>query len=160
LRHSTTTAQHSLIIGHHRARRAIATLAAAAVLVVVAACGSDSATAPHTSTVAGDWTLQSVDGKAPPDTVIHTSTLTVEFLDGTLALNEDMSYKLFFHSRTTQGDSVTADSSGSTGTYTQSGNTVTIHNPANNGDVVATVASSSLSFVDNGLTFMFTKSTP
>lgn len=138
----------------------MATLAAAAALVVMAACGSDSTTGPHTSSVVGDWTLQSVDGKAPPDTVIHTSTLTVEFLDGTLALNADMSYKLFFHSRTTQGDSVTADSSGSSGTYTQSGNTVTIHNPANNGDVVATIASSNLTFVDNGLTFMFTKAAP
>lgn len=160
MRHSTTTTQRSLIMRHHRARRALATLAAAATLVVMAACGSDITTAPHSSSVVGDWTLQSVDGKAPPDTVIHTSTLTVEFLDGTLALNEDMSYKLFFHSRTTQSDSVTADSSGSTGTYTQSGNTVTIHNTANNGNVVATIASSSLTFVDNGLTFMFTKSTP
>lgn len=108
--------------------------------------------------VVGDWALQSIDGKAPPDTVVHTSTITIEFLDGTLALNQDMSYKLLFHSRTTQADSAVSDSSGSSGTYVQSGSTVTIHNATNNGDVVATVTSSTLTFVDGSLTFVFAKS--
>lgn len=116
-----------------------------------------SAVAPD---VVGDWTLQSIDGKVPPDTVVHTGTVTVEFLDGVLTLNQDLSYRLLFHSRTTTSGGTVSDTSGSTGTYTQSGNSVTIHNSANNGDVVATVTLPTLSFVDNGEAFVFVKSTP
>lgn len=110
--------------------------------------------------VVGVWTLQTIDGKAPPDTVVHTSTVTVEFLDGTLTLNQDLTYQLRFDSRTTTPDSTSSDTSGSTGTYTQNGTSLTIHNPANNGNVVATVTPPTLTFVDNGFTFVFIKSNP
>ena len=110
--------------------------------------------------VVGDWTLQTINGKAPPDTVISTDTLTAVFQDGTLTLNQDLSYKLLFHSLLTQGDSTVSDSSGSSGTYTQNGSAVTIHSAVNNGDVVATVSGTTLSFIDGSLTFVFAKSEP
>lgn len=110
--------------------------------------------------VVGDWTLQTINGKAPPDTVISSDTLTAVFQDGTLTLNQDLSYKLLFHSLLTRGDSTVPDSSGSNGTYSQSGSSVTIHSAVNNGDVVATVSGTTLSFIDGSLTFVFAKSQP
>ncbi|MDQ2768215.1 MAG: hypothetical protein M3Y30_13795 [Gemmatimonadota bacterium] len=108
--------------------------------------------------VVGDYTLQSIDGKAPPDTVVHTSTATVVFLDGVLALHTDMSYKLLFHSATTtSGSGTVADSSGSIGTYTVNGTTVVIHNGTGGDSVVATTALPNISFTDGGEAFVFTR---
>jgi len=110
-----------------------------------------------TPSVVGDYTLQTIDGKAPPDTVVHTSSVIVVFLDGTLSLNNDMSYKLLFHSTSTTSSGTVADSSGSTGTYTVNGTQMVIHNSANGDSVVATTALPNISFTDGNLDFVFTK---
>ena len=110
-----------------------------------------------TSNVVGDYTLQSVNGKAPPDTVLQTSAETVVFNDGQLALHNDNSYKLLFHSTNKTSSGTAADSSGSTGTYTVNGSTVVIHNSSTGDSVVATVSLPTLSFVDGGQTFLFSK---
>jgi hypothetical protein len=104
----------------------------------------------------GSYTLQTMDGKAPPDTVVHTSTVTVEFLDGTLNLNSDSTYKLFFHSRTTTNGTAQMDTSGSVGTYSASGNSVTI-TKTGGGSVVATADLPDFTFTDNGHVFLFRK---
>jgi hypothetical protein len=129
---------------------------------VTATSGSVSGTTTVTVTAAapslvGDYALQSIDGKAPPDTVVHTSTVTVVFLDGMLSLHNDLSYKLLFHSETTTSGGTVADSSGSTGTYTANGSTVVIHNGASGDSVVATATPSSISFSDGGQAFVFSK---
>jgi plastocyanin len=116
--------------------------------VTVGAAGAD---------VVGNYSLTSVDGKAPPDTVVHTSTTTVVFTDGTLALNSDATYKLLFHSSTTTSSGTAADSSGSTGTYSVNGNTVTIRNTSTGDSVIATATLPSLTFTDGGQVFVFTK---
>ena len=107
--------------------------------------------------VSGDYALQSVDGKAPPDTVVHTSTTTVVFLDGLLSLHADSSYKLLFHSATTTSSGTVADSSGSTGTYSVNGNTVTIHNSSTGDSVVATATLPTITFTDGAEVFVFSK---
>ena len=107
--------------------------------------------------VAGDYGLQSVDGKAPPDTVVHNSATTVVFLDGTLSLHADSSYKLLFHTATTTSSGTVADSSGSTGTFSVNGNTVIIRNTSTGDSVVATAALPAISFEDGGETFVFSK---
>jgi len=130
---------------------------------VKATSGGVSGTASVTVTAAapsvvGDFNLQSIDGKAPPDTVVNTSTVTIVFLDGVLSLHNDMSYRLLFHSTTTtSGSGTVADSSGSTGTYTVNGSTVVIHNGTSGDSVVATVALPTISFSDGGEDFVFTK---
>jgi hypothetical protein len=107
--------------------------------------------------VAGDYALQSVDGKAPPDTVVHNSATTVVFLDGTLSLHADSSYKLLFHTSTTTSAGTVADSSGSTGTFTVNGNTVIIRNSSTGDSVVATAALPTISYEDGGQAFVFSK---
>ena len=130
---------------------------------VTATSGSVSGSASVTVTAAtpsvvGDYALLSIDGKAPPDTVVHTSTVTIVFLDGILSLHNDMSYKLLFHSTTTtSGSGTVADSSGSTGTYTANGTTVVIHNGTTGDSVVATTALPHISFSDGGEDFVFSK---
>lgn len=127
---------------------------------VQAASGSVSGSSSVTVSVVHDFTLQTIGGKAPPDTVVNTGTVVVEFLDGTLSLNQDATYKLLFHSRTTTNGTAVSDTSGSTGTYTVNGTAVTLHNTGNDTDHIATITAPTLSFSDNALLFVFTKSTP
>jgi len=107
--------------------------------------------------VSGDYALQSVDGKAPPDTVVHTSATTVVFLDGLLSLHTDASYKLLFHTATTTSSGTVADSSGSTGTYSVNGNTVIIRNSSTGDSVIATATPPTISFTDGAEVFVFSK---
>jgi len=124
---------------------------------VTASGGGVTGSTSVTVTVVGDYALQSIDGKAPPDTVVHTSSLTVVFLDGLLSLHSDMSYKLLFHSERTTSSGTVADSSGSAGTYTVNGTTVVIHNGTTGDSVVATTSLPSISFDDGGQTFVFSR---
>jgi hypothetical protein len=107
--------------------------------------------------VTGDYTLQSVDGKAPPDTVVHNSATTIVFLDGTLSLHTDSSYKLLFHTSTTTSSGTVADSSGSTGTFSVNGTTVVIRNGSTGDSVIASAALPTISFMDAGQEFVFSK---
>jgi len=156
--HTRTAALRSGRNGRRDSRHIFFTMCGAALLAALAACGSDNTTGPPPPpVVAGDYTLQSVDGKAPPDTVINTSAETVVFLDGLLSLHTDKSYKLLFHSSRTTSSGTVADSSGSTGTYTVNGNTVVIHNTSSSDSVVATAALPAISFTDGGQLFVFSK---
>ena len=112
---------------------------------------------PVEDAVAGDYALQSVDGKAPPDTILHTSATTVVFLDGTLSLHSDATYKLLFHSTTTTSSGTVADSSGSTGTYSVNGNSVTVRNSSTGDSVIATLTLPTITFSDGGQVFVFSK---
>jgi hypothetical protein len=107
--------------------------------------------------VVGTYALTSIDGKAPPDTVVHTSSSTIVFTDGALSLNSDSSYKLLFHSTTTTSSGTTADSSGSTGTFSVNGNSVVIRNTSSGDSVIATATLPTLTFTDGGEVFVFSK---
>jgi hypothetical protein len=113
-------------------------------------------TAPAPAVV-GDYTLESIDGKAPPDTVVHTGTATIVFNDGLLSLHADATYRLLFHTSTTTSSGTVSDSSGTIGTYVVQGSTVTIHSTPTD-SVVATVALPKLTFSDGGQVFVFSKS--
>ena len=122
--------------------------------------GNVTGSSSVTVTVVGDFTLHSVDGKAPPDTVINTGTTIVEFLDGTLSLHQDETYKLLFHTRTTTNGTAVSDTSGSTGTYAVNGQVVTLHNTSNSANVPATISAPvnvipTISFTDNSEVFVF-----
>lgn len=150
---------HTRITAERSSRNVFLGICGAAMLAALAACGSDSTTTgpPPPPSVAGDYSLQSVDGKAPPDTVINTSDETVVFLNGTLSLKSDASYKLLFHSTRTTSSGTVSDSSGSTGTYSVNGSTVVIRNSSTGDSVVATATLPTLTFTDGAEVFVFSK---
>lgn len=139
-----------------KSRNIIAGMCGVFMLAALAACGSDSTTSPQPAVV-GDYSLQSVDGKAPPDTVLNTSAEIVVFNDGVLSLRSDKSYKLLFHSSKTTSSGTVSDSSGSTGTYSVSGNSVVIRNASTGDSVIATASLPTLTFTDAGQVFIFSK---
>jgi hypothetical protein len=130
---------------------------------VKATSGGVSGTATVTVTagspsVVGDYTLQTVEGKAPPDTIVHTDSVTIVFLDGTMSLNDDMSYRLLFHTTVSTSGGTVADSSGTVGSYTADGTRVVTHKANSTDSTVVTVSSGNLTFTDGGLDFVFAKS--
>ena len=139
-----------------KSRHFVTALCGAVMLAALAACGSDSTTSPQPPVV-GDYLLQSVDGKAPPDTVVNTVAEVVVFNDGRLSLHSDKSYKLLFHSSKTTSSGTVSDSSGSTGTYSVSGNSVVIRNASTGDSVIATASLPTLTFTDAGQVFVFSK---
>jgi hypothetical protein len=155
--HTRATALRSSRKNTRGSRNLLLAMCGAAMLAALAACGSDNTTAPKTPTVAGDYTLRTVNGKAPPDTVVHTDTSTIVFLDGTLSLHSNLSYRLLFHTSETTGAGTVSDSSGSTGTYTVNGNTVVIHTTTSSDSVIATATLPTLTFTDGGQIFVFSK---
>jgi hypothetical protein len=107
-----------------------------------------------------DFALLTVDGQAPPDTVVHTGTVTIAFLDGTLSLHQDLTYRLLFHSETTTNGGVpVSDSSGSTGTFSLDGTRLVIRNGTSGDSIIATTALPQISFTDGipGQLFVFSK---
>ena len=121
----------------------------------VTATATVTVTAPAPDVV-GDYTLESIDGKTPPDTIVHTDSVTIVFNDGLLSLHSDASYRLLFHTLTTTSSGTRSDSSGTIGTYVVQGNKVTIHSSPTD-SVVATVALPKLTFATGGETFVFSK---
>jgi hypothetical protein len=151
------TALRDLHNGSRGSRNFFVAMCGAIMLAALAACGSDNTTQPPTTTVVGNYSLQSVDGKAPPDTIVNTGSDIVVFLDGTLSLHSDASYRLLFHTTETTSSGTVSDSSGSTGTYTVNGNSVAIHAASSSDSVIATVSLPTLTFTDGGKVFVFTK---
>jgi len=150
------TAPRSSHSNSSKSRHFVTALCGVVMLAGLAACGSDSTTSPQPAVV-GDYLLQSVDGKAPPDTVVNTVAEVVVFNDGRLSLHSDKSYKLLFHSSKTTSSGTVSDSSGSTGTYSVSGNSVVIRNASTGDSVIATASLPTLTFTDAGQVFVFSK---
>jgi len=150
------TAPRSSHSNSSKSRRFVTALCGAVMLAGLAACGSDSTTSPQPAVV-GDYLLQSVDGKARPDTVVNTVAEVVVFNDVRLSLHSDKSYKLLFHSSKTTSSGTVSDSSGSTGTYSVSGNSVVIRNASTGDSVIATASLPTLTFTDAGQVFVFSK---
>jgi predicted small lipoprotein YifL len=155
--HTRATALRNVRNGSRASRNFFVAMCGAAMLAALAACGSDNPTQPPPPTVVGNYSLQSVDGKAPPDTIVNTGSDIVVFLDGTLSLHSDASYRLLFHTTETTSAGTVSDSSGSTGTYTVNGNTVAIHAASSSDSVIATVSLPTLTFTDGGKVFVFSK---
>jgi hypothetical protein len=116
------------------ARRILLIAAATAAI----ACSGDSATGPS-ATVSGTYSLSTVNGKALPfvvtDTVdgqVFTSTVLAPF---TLALNSDKSMRMIGTFRVVIAGQTQTFTDTATGTYTVSGNAVTLN--SSEGDVLS-----------------------
>jgi hypothetical protein len=128
---------------------------------VTATSGSVTATASVTVTsstpsVVGDYALQLMNGKAPPDTVVNTPSAVIVFVDGALSLHSDASYKLLFHITNKTSSGTVADSTGEIGTYAVHGNTVVLYSSPTD-SVVATSTSSTITLTNGGQVSVFSK---
>jgi hypothetical protein len=112
-------------------------LVGALLAVIVAACNSDGTTSPGNATLAGDYQLQTANGKAVPTIAIQDQTGTFEVLRGRIVLRGDLSFVDTLYYRTTApGGTPQAGSDIRQGTYVQTGDNVTLTFQTSNGSFV------------------------
>jgi hypothetical protein len=106
--------------------RALRNLAAAFTLATAAiACGGDDSTGPSTS-IAGTYTLRTVNGGNLPYTLIQIGQDKLEIIAGAISLNADNTFSDRITIRTTEGGIPDEEEFIAVGTYTVNGNTVTL----------------------------------
>lgn len=95
--------------------------AAAGVIAVAASCHGDSV-APHATTVAGVYTLSTVNGATPPLTLGQNDTARVDLLSGTVTFGDDGTFLdvVNMQFNTPSGTSLAADTARGTYTYAES----------------------------------------
>ena len=132
--------------------------AVGAALAFVAACGSrdDGPTEPNAN-VSGTYPLRTLNGSALPATLsLETGGRRVELLAEAITFNADRSYAHTATQRTTLGSNVTTENLAWSGTYTVSGNTITLsRNPDGARATLTHGSDGSLTLAAAGLTYVY-----
>jgi hypothetical protein len=118
-------------------------------------CGSDSSTGTSGS-VQGTYTLRSVNGATLPYTFFTTGTTKVEITDDVIVLSSAGTWTETGTTRTTNGGTVSTQTSTDAGTYTTNGTAISLR--SNDGSTVSgTNINGSMTLVDAGLSAVYTK---
>jgi hypothetical protein len=134
-------------------RRLIPVLLACLALTATA-CGGGDSSGP--ASIAGTYTLQTVNNAPLPFTTSQDATYKAEILSWVVTLNEDKSYSFVFRGRSTDNGQPTENTITGTGTYTVSGSTVDMFDPSDNSHLGATVGENALTMVVDGPVGVFT----
>ena len=128
------------------------------VLSFALACGSDSTTAsqPTTASLAGAWSLQTINGIALPFVVAQTATSKSEILSDVVTATAAGTYTEVTQTRTTLNGQATTSTDNDAGTYTVTGNAVVIR--SNDGSSASgTVSGNTFTVSVGGIAFQFKK---
>ena len=137
-------------------RRLVALLPVFAALVTLTACGSDSATNAGPASVAGTYTLRTVNGSPLPYTVFQIDNDKYEITGGAVTLKEGGTWTQSAADRMTEGLSVVTSTFTATGTYTLSGSSITLVSPGT-GIISGSVDSGTLSLTQDGVVAVYRK---
>ena len=130
-------------------------LVAALFLATFVACGGDSVTDVNAS-IAGTYTLRTVNGSPLPYVFPNTGTDKVEIIDDAVTVTDAGTYTEVGHARLTSGTSVTTQVVTDNGTYTRTGTAVSFRSV--DGTVSSgSVSGSSITIADVGLSLLYQK---
>jgi hypothetical protein len=135
-------------------RRFIPILLGALALAATACGGGDSSTAP--TSIAGTYTLQSVNNAPLPFTTSEDATYKAEILSWVVTLNDNNSFSHVFKGRSTDNGQITENTIAGAGTYTLSGATVDMLDASDNSHLQASVSGSTMTVVVEGPAGTFT----
>src|SRR3982750_2923524 len=110
-------------------RRFIARLFVFAVLVTLAGCGGDGATNAGPASVAGTYTLRTVNGAPLPYTWLQIGNDKLEITADVVILTEGGTWTESGTIRSTESGQVTTSPSTDAGTYTRIGTAITLVSP-------------------------------
>jgi hypothetical protein len=94
-------------------------------VVLAVGCGGGNTTGPYTS-VAGTYTLRTLNGSSLPHIVNQMGASMAEILDATLTLNEDGTFNESGHDRMTESGLATTTSFIDAGSISLRGTTITL----------------------------------
>jgi hypothetical protein len=118
--------------------RFVRPLVLASTIAVLAACGSDSSGPGQDADVSGQYNLVAVDGHALPDTIPHSEHVLV-VTEANVLFNDNGTYDASV-TGTDDGDEL-QEIAADNGTFTISGNTITLHSTPFSTSYQAVVAS-------------------
>ena len=110
-------------------RRTLATAALALLTLASGACGGDDDSTGPNGSIAGTYTLQTINGDPPPVTLLEFDTYKIEVTGASIVLNTNNTFSATSAFRETDDGQVTTSNSVCAGTYTRSGSTVTFSEP-------------------------------
>jgi hypothetical protein len=133
-------------------RLLVMTYAFAAVLL--AGCGSDSPTAPTQASMAGTWSLSTVNGSPLP--FVFQADPKIELLSDVLTVVSDGSFSEILQARYTQGTTVTTQTYNDGGTFSLNGTAATFRfNDGSTG--TATVSGTTMTVAESGYSYVYKK---
>ena len=118
------------------------------------ACGGD-ATAPQVVSVAGAWTLQSINGTTLPFVVAQTGANKVEVVSDVITVVATGSFTQTTTYRTTDNGHVTTESFADAGSYTVNGNADTFHFTSDGSTGTAVFDASTLTVASSGTSYIY-----
>ncbi len=118
------------------------------------ACGGSDSTGP--ASIAGTYTLQSVNSAPLPFTTSEDATYKAEILSWVVTLNDNNSFSHVFRGRSTDNGQPTENTVTGAGTYTVSGSTVDMFDPSDNSHLQASVSGTTMTMVIDGPLGTFT----
>ena len=125
-------------------------------LSVAVACGSDSTTQPTTASLAGTWTLQSVNGNPLPFTLQTSGTDRLDLLSDVVTASANGTYTEVLQFRPTINGQSTTQSQSDAGTFTVNGTAVTLSsNQA--GNITGALTGHTLTLTEEGFVWVFAK---
>src|SRR5262245_11718849 len=130
-------------------------LLAAVALSFAVACGGDSSTAPPAEQLAGTWTLQTVNGAPLPFVIAQSGTNTLEVLSDVFVIASTGTFTQTTTFRSTVNGVVTTDSIPDTGSYTQSGTTLSLHFNGDGSSGTASWSGNTLTASTGGITAVY-----
>lgn len=126
-----------------------------ALALAIVGCGSDSSSEPTNASVAGTWSLVSVNGAALP--FILSASPKIELLSSVVTVASNGTFTSSTQTRTTIGTQATTSTSTQSGTYTLSGSAVAIRSTDGSTVQAGSVSGNTLTLAQTGLVFVYQK---
>ena len=126
-------------------------------LLVGAACGGDSPTQPTSNSVAGTWSLQTVNGAALPYVAAQVGLDKVELTSDVITAVASGSFTQITQVRVTQNGQVSTQSIPDAGSYTLNGTAVTFTFNNDGSSGTGSLTGNTLTVAQDGLVFVYKK---
>lgn len=127
-------------------------------LAVAVACGSDSTTQPTFATIAGTWSLQTINGTPLPFTVSQTANDKIEVVSDVVTATSTGTYTEVIQYRETLNGQATVTSVPDAGTFTINGSAITLSS-SQSGTITGTLSNNNDTFTaaESGFVYVFTR---
>jgi hypothetical protein len=130
---------------------------ACALLIVAAACGSDGPTQPTSASVAGTWSLQTINGTPLPYVVVQTGVDKVELTSDVITAVASGSFTQITQVRITQNGQVSTQSIPDAGSYSLSGTAVTFTFSSDGSTGTGSLSGNTLTVASDGFAYVYKK---
>lgn len=138
-------------------RRLFLLVAALLFTVTLSACGDDDKTGPGSASIAGTYTLRTVDGKSVPYTYVEDGADRYEVLSETLVVAEGGTFTSRTSLRSTVAGVTRTRVLAGDGTYTRAGTALVLNFAADQTTGTGTLVNGTITIAIEGLTLVYRK---